>query len=226
MDGAKPPLPRTTSFNSSPLVRLLTALDIADVAPSKQTVAERWSPWLDWTDAIALSAVLNAEPAARPAAVPPAPPALAAGGRAVIDEARRVHHDLSRAITTDAVFAAGAPADDGDTAAPWRHRCLAHQRAMEAHIGPLRARVRAALARHSPRLGQLAALDAVLDEALAARERHLLSTLPVRLAQRPERLRGDQVRDVLLAELETRWQPVQGLIDALAEPADLATRQA
>lgn len=218
MDGAKPPLPRTTSFNSSQLVRLLTALDIADVAPSKQTVAERWSLWLDWTDAIALSAVLNAEPAARPATAPP-------GAQAVIDEARRVHHDLARAITTDAVFAAGAPADDGDKAAPWRHRCLAHQRAMEARIGPLRARVRAALARRSPQLGRLAALDAVLDEALVARERHLLSTVPVRLAQRLERLRGHQVRDVLLAELETRWQPVEGMLDALAEPAVLGTGQ-
>lgn len=219
MDGAKPPLHRTTSFNSSQLVRLLAALDIADVAPSKQTVAERWSPWLDWTDAIALSAVLNAEPAARPAAAPPGAPA---GSRAVIEEARRVRHDLAGAITTDAVFSAGAPADDGDKAAPWRARYLAHQRAMEARIGPLRARVRAALARRSPQLGQLAALDAVLDEALAARERHLLSTVPVRLEQRSERLQGHQVRGVLLAELETRLQPVEGMIDALAKPADPA----
>lgn len=216
MDGVKPPLPRTTSFNSARLVRLLAGLDIAEVAPSKQTLAERWSPWLDWTDAITLSAVLNGGPGR---GTPSLEPGVATGAVAVIEALERVRAELTRSITADAVFTTGASTNEGADFSPIRRRYLAHQRAMDARIAPLRASVRATLSRSSPGLARLAALDAVLEEALHERARHLLSTLPARLEKQADRLTGAQVQSVLLAELDIRLQPVEGMIDAMHETA-------
>ena len=127
---------------------------------------------------------------------------------------------------------------------PYRRYYLAHQRDMTASIGTLRTSVRAALSSHSPALERLAALDAVLDQALSTRERTLLSTVSSLLAKRFEHLyathqaaRVDaqtedeparwmepggwlarfcrEMQAVLLAELDTRLQPVAGLIEAL-----------
>lgn len=197
-----PALPRT-GFNSSGLVRLLAALAVADVAGPKQNFADRLGLWLDWTDAIALSTALQAGPAApspgaKPAAAPPVPTPTPTSG--ITEEFTRVRADLAKLISTDAVFRAdqpgssvpppvpGAHAAGGLDFAPYRRSHRAHQRAMEARIGPLRSQVRAALSRRSPALGRLAALDAVLDQALAARERHLLSTVPTLLEARFRRL--------------------------------------
>ncbi|HDV6329440.1 TPA: DUF3348 family protein, partial [Burkholderia cenocepacia] len=44
------------------LVRLLARLADADVAESRQTLSDRLSQWLGWTDAITLSSALNASP--------------------------------------------------------------------------------------------------------------------------------------------------------------------
>jgi len=233
------PQPPRTSFHSSNLVRLLAALDVTAVAGSTQTFAERLSPWLDWTDAIALSAALQAGGAA-PAQAP-------ANIGALRDDLARVRADLVQSITTDdglvaappgpraSAAAPGAAADDSTADfSPCRRSYLAQQRAMDARIGALRLRVRAALSRQSAGLRQLAALDAVLDDALLARERHLLASIPSLLEQHFERqhqqhqarhgpsapaawltlFRQDMQR-VLLAELDVRLQPVDGLVDAL-----------
>jgi hypothetical protein len=113
---------------------------------------------------------------------------------------------------------------------------------MEAGIGPLRARLREALARQSPAMGRLAALDAVMDEALREREQSVLSQMPSLLQKHYERLaaghrastvppgeapeappgpgpwlaefRRDMQR-LLLAELDLRLQPAVGLLEAL-----------
>ncbi|MBC7481511.1 MAG: DUF3348 domain-containing protein [Rhizobacter sp.] len=221
-----PALPRT-SFNSSSLVRALSnltrsgmaAADVVDATDSKQTLAERLSPWLAWTDAIALSAVLEGGSALMLSDTP------SDGTASVIDEWARVRAELTRAITADPVFATDH-AGSAASFAPYRHRYVTHQRAMEARIGRLRAKVRAALAGHSPKLRRLAALDAVLEHALSARERQLLSTVPKWLEKHFERLRhgqqeldGKDMQGVLLAELETRLQPVEGMIDALGNEA-------
>ena len=126
----------------------------------------------------------------------------------------------------------------------YRRACLAHQRAMAAVIAPLRGRVRQALTALSPALGRLAALDAVFDEALRDRERQLLSTVPLLLEQHFERLRrahsttrfqaqgspaaadsssparwlaeyGRDMQQVLLAELDVRLQPIEGMVEAI-----------
>ncbi len=213
------------SFNSSSLVRLLAAWTAAGAAESKRSLAEGLGLWLGWADAIALSAVLNGNPA-----LPPGKP-VAAGSAG--QEFARVRAELALAIRTDDALAAGRPGGDTDldgTAdfAPYRRCHLAHQRSMEARIAPLRAALRAALSGVSPGLGRLAALDAVMEQALAAHERSSLSSVSALLEKRFHGLRRAHqetgawlavfcrdMQAVLLAELDIRLQPVEGLMEAL-----------
>jgi len=171
-------------------------------------------------------------------------------------EFARVRTTLADSITMDGVLNPGrariklptpapnAPVESAADFSPYHRYYQAHQRDMNAAIGPLRANVRAVLASGSPALQRLAALDAVLEQALATRERNLLATLPLLLAKRfghlykaHQEVLGDRLdlddpemwmrpggwlamycRDmqaVLLAELEVRLQPVAGLIEAL-----------
>jgi hypothetical protein len=250
-----PGLPRT-SFNSSSLVRSLAKLpgnDQRGDADSKQTLAERLSAWLDWTDAISISTALNGASAVSPDSAASMAPLADQG---IADEVVRVRAELAKSITTDALLnpgqAASKPAVRAVAATteaaveflPYRRNYLGHQRAMASRIGALRLRLRAALAAQSPALGQLAALDAALDQALAARERHLLSKVPQWLQREFERLRqanerpavkpstsltqapglkpavwvaeyGRTMREVLLAEMDTKLLPVEGMMDAL-----------
>lgn len=213
-----------TPFNSPPLVRLLAGLDPS--APSaaalpRSSLGERLGQWLDWTDAIALSQALN-QPPTRPPAQAPRAAARAATALA------RVRDDLSRTILQEPVF----PADPAQAPAlaDVRRAAQARQRAMAAAIGPLRAQLRGLLAATSPALAHLAALDAALESALGERERHSLSAVVPRLErlfqQRQQAAAPDwrtafvqTLHQVLLAELDLRLQPAQGLVDALGEAA-------
>lgn len=236
-----------TSLNSARLVRVLANLAVADVAESKQSLAERLGQWLDFTDAMALFSALNGNA--------PVTQTLASDGSVQGDFAR-VRTALADSITMDGVLNPGrariklptpAPNAHAESAAdfsPYHRYYQAHQRDMNAAIGPLRTNVRAVLASGAPALQRLAALDAVLEQALATRERNLLATLPLLLAKRfghlyeaHQEALGDRLalddpemwmrpggwlamycRDmqaVLLAELEVRLQPVAGLIEAL-----------
>ncbi|AWI74005.1 hypothetical protein CEW83_01180 [Parazoarcus communis] len=245
-------LPRT-SFTRSGLVRALADLAAEDVPESRQSFAERVGQWLDFKDALPLYSVLN--PGTSGAAVQgsgTAPPEYAA----LREEFDRVRAALADSIVADGVFRPGkarielptpvpnAPVESAAEFSPYRRYYLAHQRDMQAGIAPLRTSARAALSRHSPALQHLAALDAVLDQALATRERTLLSTVSSLLAKRFEHLYAAhqaaqaeaqaeddpsrwmepggwlavfcrEMQAVLLAELDTRLQPVSGLIEAL-----------
>jgi hypothetical protein len=87
-------------------------------------------------------------------------------------------------------------------------------------------------------MARLASVDVVMEQVLAARERSLLATVPALLEKHFKRLRqagqpapdepdsGIQpgawldvfrkdIRLVLLAELDFRFQPVEGLLEAL-----------
>jgi len=224
--GTAPVQPRT-AFHSPPLVRLLAGLDTAGapVATRPQSsVGERLGAWLDWTDAIALSQALNQTPAWSP---PAAPAARRAGTRAQGATAlARVRDDLSRAILQDPVI----QADDSRPAADLadiRRAAQARQRAMAAAIGPLRAQLRGLLATTSPAGAHLAALDATLEAALAEQERHQLAAVVQRLERHVQQAQAaaanawrtralHTVRQVLLAELDLRLQPAQGLLDAMS----------
>lgn len=246
----KNPLPRAR-FNSSRLIRLLTELADGDAAEPKQaksSFAERLGQWLGFADAIALSAALNS-PAAKTAGAGAASSTEAADA-SISAQFARVRGSLVAAIRGEGTGKARirlpeAPADFSAAIAfaPYRRYCLAHQRDMAAEIGQLRIELRAALTRHSPALAQLAALDAVFDRALGERERELLAKVPALLETRFTQRQaaaasgrqatpaswlaafcGD-LQTVLLAELELRLQPVQGLLETLNEAQNKACRE-
>lgn len=208
-------------MNSSELVRLLAAWTDTGAAGPPPSFADRLGDWLGWTHAIALSAMAPPDAArARPGA----------GAAAALAALRRARQQLVADLAAEAV----PPAEAGDGFAPLRQHYQQRQRAMEAGVGALRAQARTALAAAGSRQRELAALDAVFDEALLGRERSLLATVPALLQRRFERLRQADGADealarlrrdleaVLRAELEVRLQPVDGLIQALDECADAA----
>lgn len=189
------PSSQRSHLTSSPLVRFLSDLDLASAGEAKQSFAERLAQWLGVSDAITLFAALNAKAAAGQAA-----PGMLASG--LVEEVARVRGGLVAAIQGEVAGKvrlkwpappAGATLDHLADFLPYQRYYGAHQREMEAALGPLRGTARAALAAHSPQLRQLATLDAVLDKALAERERSLLATVPARLERRYERLRRTQL---------------------------------
>jgi hypothetical protein len=138
----------------------------------------------------------------------------------------------------------GVPIDLAAAYETYRRYYLAQQRDIELKVRPLRTQAREVLARTSPTLKKLAALDAALDEILSDRESKLLTTVVALLEKRFTRLfkahqqslvaaqladnpdswmrpggwLADFCKDMqtaLLAELDARLQPTLGLIEAL-----------
>ena len=212
-----------TGFDGAALVRLLSRLTGAGVREPRQVTADGLSQWFGWTDAISLSAALNGNPAA-PASNARGTPA--ASPTAEETECRRVRAALTTAISEDSIFVAAPTGDAVPDFAPFRQRYLARQQAMDAGIAPLRGRLRARLAAQSPDMARLAAVDVVMEQVLGAQERSLLAGVPALLDKHFRQLRQAapdawldvfrrDARDVLLAELDLRFQPVEGLLEAL-----------
>lgn len=246
-------VPQRSALGGPTLIRLLARLAHADVPPSGQSLSDRLSQWLAWTDAIALSSALSMSP-----------PAAAAGARPAGDDPHgqgaRVRASLAKAIARTGAFAAGrdgaarvaargAPHDAPADFTLFRHDYLSMQQAMEIDIGELRGRLRQTMAAQTPALARLAALDATMERALVARERSLFASVPKLLGAYFERLREAEAKahasaeadahaevarktaapaphawldafrqdmqSVLLAELDIRFQPVEGLLAAL-----------
>jgi len=125
----------------------------------------------------------------------------------------------------------------------YRERHLSLQRGMLTATGRLRGRLRDRLAAQSSEMARLAEIDAVMEQTLSPREQRLLAAVPALLGEHFSRLREaagaaaadsppvpdpaaqsaghwldtfrQDMRNVLLAELEVRFQPVQGLLAAL-----------
>jgi hypothetical protein len=239
-----------TSFHSSKLIRTLADLAVLETAGPTSAFAEKLGSWIDFTDAIALTGVLNTS-------TPVTALALSEAGSDLDREFAKVRLGLENMIRKSAAPGAGraraeltlptleAPLDDAKAYAPFRRYHQAHQRDMENQVRNLRAKVRDGVAAASPRLRQLAALDAAFDSILCEREAKLLSSLPSLFEKRFNQLRiahlqavldGAQVDDtpvqwmlpgawlarfcaelqtVLLAELDLRLQPAVGLLEAL-----------
>jgi hypothetical protein len=240
---------KRTAISGPALVRLLAQFADLDVHESAQSLSDRLSQWLGWTDAIALSTALSGDP-----------PAISAGARSTAGDeeaaSARTRTRLVHAVTRDESSEKGArgrhraavqtPPDDMQIDyAIFRQHYLSLQQAMESDIGELRSRLRAAVASRSADMTRLAVVDAVMEQTLAARERSLLAQVPVMLGRHFERLKrahakrveaaqasGDadaaapapgawlaafrkDMQSVLLAELEVRYQPVEGLLAAL-----------
>ena len=205
------------------LVRLLADLGATGgPAPTGPSFAARLGSWLNWTDAIALSAVLATPVPSATSAATASAPAAAAQALATL------RADITRSISTDPIFhpspAAPAPTD----LMPYRLRHTAHQRSMGSRIDTVRAQLRQTMAAGSPALAHLAAIDAVLDDGLAQRERTQLAVVPSLLARRQAQLQqqrpddwqdsfGRELQAVLFAELDLRLQPTLGLLAAMAQ---------
>ncbi len=202
----------------SELTRLLARLADAPPAETRPAFAERLGHWLSWTGAISLSAVLNAG----------APAPFASRASAPLEgppDVQRVRAALAAAIAAGPSDPVLSPSDFS----PFLRHCTAQQQAMQKAVAHLRQGLRDALERQSPQGARLAALDAVLDERLAAQERLLLGLVPLRLQAHFERLQrsaGDQpaamlrtftndLHHVLRAELDHRLLPAQGLAHTL-----------
>ncbi|MCO5399420.1 DUF3348 domain-containing protein [Ralstonia soli] len=232
--------PPRTALSGPVLIRLLARLADVDVRESRQLLSDRLSQWLNWTDAITLSSALSTHP-----------PAFVSSGRPVVADAEamcaRQRTALTKAIASTCAPETrpggkarqpiqSAPAPLTVDYADYRQRYVLMQQTMELEIGTLRDRLRRLLAAATPDLARLAVLDASMEQALAPRERALLSTIPAWLGKHFERLRATEppaeslspaksrawleafrkdMQSVLLAELDVRFQPVDGLLAAL-----------
>lgn len=126
----------------------------------------------------------------------------------------------------------------------YRQRYATSQQTMDTAIGALRTRLRAQLATQSPEAARLASVDAVMERVMGARERTLLASVPNLLEGHFTRLRDTEqaafaaprvpgapppapagtwldtfhrdMQSILLAELDIRLEPLEGLIAALA----------
>jgi hypothetical protein len=207
-----------SSLVTSPLARLYGGWAPVEAEAAGMDFAERLGLWLNAFDAIRLQ---QGQQAIRAAA---APTRAARTTSSLAEDLHKARSVLARAIEKDPL--AGAEPDAGY--APWRERHLELQRQMELLLAPLREHAREVLGRASLRLRQLAALDTVLQDVLAARSQALLPTLPALLERRYAQLRQaneldrfpDDWRAALLAELELRLGPVAGLVEALTNESE------
>lgn len=242
-----------TTFCSSNLVRLLGEWVPAAPDASGMDFAERLSLQLNPLDAIALQAV-NQQVRARRTAGRATPATLA---RTLRDDVERVRGTLAHAIAQEvepffdvplsgrSKTRAALPSPAEAAWSGYQHRHATLQRQMDQMVAAVRDHVRQALSTASPRLQQLAALDATLEKVLAAREQAALPRIPRLLQRRFEQLRKDHERAaaqddagddpahwsrpggwlhafahdwrrVLLAERDLRLDPVAGLVEAVA----------
>ncbi len=222
---------------------MLGRWDPAAAEPVRQDVAEHVSRWVSVRDAITLDAAhrtIQALPTQWVAA------GSASGvNTRLAAELQRVRQTLVQAIMAPPVApaplrrgrfplplaeTAATPVSepDGEAAfAPYRKHCLDLQRQMELRIDALRAHARAQLALVSPQLAQLAAMDTVMEQMLGERAQKTLAALSGLLERRCTQLRKDgagipqawsgALQELLLAELETRLEPVMGLIEAAGQ---------
>ena len=180
-------LPRT-NFHSSHLIRCLAELGLSQDADPASDFADELGQWLHFTDAIALSSVLDSGLAKAPAQSRVLRAATGVRLTAQFEQSRAF---MANSINKSCALTGGnthnklpLPVDLEVSYAPYRKFYEAHQRDMELSVEPLRVNLRDALAKASPRLRKLAELDAVMEKFLREREARLLARVPLLLQQR------------------------------------------
>ena len=231
---------RRIPLTGSTFIRTLAALDDVSAPSAPDAFAQRLAQWFDWTHAFSLSAALGDASVRADVAMFGGEGAVAADER----ELGRVRALLARTIADAPAGASApprrvlrpvkdavAPAEMPVDFATYRQRYTKCQLAMETQIVPLRRRLRSTLADRSARAAKLAELDTVMEQVVGAQERALLATVAGRLEARFDQLRGAQsdavtpagpwleqfrqeMRGLLLAELDLRLQPCEGLLEA------------
>lgn len=219
--------------------------DVADSTQTFAERLSGWIGWTDAPVLSAALAADSPAPAA--SLVPSERQAGAEEVQQVRRElARAIESDEAFAALPARSPAHGRPAGAGASTVPAstepgfdpafaRRRHAVLQQLMEDRIRVLRERVRAALAAAAPTLSRVAALDAAFEQALSARERPLLSGAAGLVESHIERRRDARtppgheappataadnrraMRELLLAELDYRLQPIDGLMAALQQ---------
>lgn len=234
-------------FSSSTLVRLLDDASPQPIDAPRQDVAERLAQWVGIFEADtlykahqSLETLSDGKPARGPSA-------HAVGVAEQLEQVRAVMTRAITANPVSAPSETRGrqphtppePTPDTDVGyAPYRQRYLDQQRSMELMIKPLREHVRQVLSSASPQLRQLAALDAVWAQLLEGRAQKLMGAVPGQLERRFKQLHkahqhddpalwrrpggwldvfGKELQAVLLAELQTRLEPVVGLVEAISK---------
>ena len=223
-------------------IRLIARLADLDIAQPEASLSDRLGQWIDWTRAVALSRALDHVPAAGDITtdldvVHEDPIAGADADDGKDGECARARVSLAAGIAEAAMtFGETTPADAADL----RKRYVSQQRAMQTATGRLRGRLRDRLATGPAAMARLAEVDAVMELVLSPKEHALLASVPDLVGARFEHLQaaacGNEphagesaphaadtwlalfrrdMQDVLLAELDVRFQPIEGLLAAL-----------
>lgn len=207
-------------------IRLLARLAQSNLSSTGPALSDRLSEWVDWTRAVTLSKALDGR----------LPPAVEGPDFDANEDAdcQRIRAALEATIVQepDSSNAVRRPVDAEGAQVPaeytaHRERYLTVQRSMLGTTSRLRGRLRDMLTRTSPELARLAEVDALMEQTLSAREHSLLAKVPVLLGVHFERLRDAgsddawlevfrrDMQSLLLAELDLRFQPIEGLLAAL-----------
>jgi Protein of unknown function (DUF3348) len=234
---------RRTGFTGSPLVRLLSRLTDNDVGQPRQTTAERLSQWFGWTDDISLSAALNAGPASSLSSARKASSsaeeaecarvraalakAIASDGAAPRGDPADTTADFAplrqRYLARQQAMEAGiGPLRSRlRTTLAGRSQAMARLAAVDvvmeqvlaAQERSLLSGVPALLEKRFRRLRQ-AALEAQAEQSEQTDQTEHTGSAPRPTPAWQDVFHKD-LQDVLLAELDFRFQPVEGLLEAL-----------
>ncbi|RUL78943.1 DUF3348 domain-containing protein [Dyella choica] len=229
---------RRTMVRGPTFIRLLARLtEVADVPAPSQSLSCRLSDWLDWSQAVALSTALDGKPSLEDSGAP-------LPGGTEEDACARVRMALTQTIVGDQALTVLKTRGHGKTIAEerqlnpsldytvFRQHYLTMQRRMQTAVGNLRSQLRGVLAQKSADMAHLAQVDAAMEVALSPREQKLMASVPALLGKHFERLRQHRqdsrtapdawlnlfrkdMQSLLLAELDVRFQPVDGLLAAL-----------
>jgi uncharacterized protein DUF3348 len=234
------------SLGGSRLVRFLTDLSVTGTQVSHRQFTERLGQLIDFSDSITLS-----DAHARDLEVESEE--VAEFGEGISSEFIRARSTIVQAAMRSffpgsgptrikwPAQEAGIPAGPSSAAAPYLKFYSSQQADIDAKIRGLHLRSREAVARLSPRLERICAIDAALTDALAVHSRRYFSSVPRLLGRRLEFLFSDhqqrvedgedassswlqtreqfrrETQGLLLAEIEARLLPSLGLIEALNE---------
>jgi len=228
------------SPHSSRLVRLLKTLGVSGANASGRQFARRLGQLVDLQDSIAISAVHIG-----PGTVPT--DANSQPGESIKEEFLTVRASMVRSVIHNVVPREGAARERGvrvldqpeevaeESHARYLRLYVAQQREIIYWVRRLQAQVRESVAPVAPELAQLAALDEALGDALAGYSRKQFARVTVLLRKRFESLAAEanvgteqelneqicaEMREILLAEIDARLLPVQGLIEALEKHLD------
>ncbi len=200
-------------------LRLLARLSDGAMPATSPALTDRLGQWVDWSRAVALSAALDGRLPEPAEAAETLDDLLADCAQAEASLLASLNEDAEAERLLDLAEAAATA-----NFASLRQRYLVLQRAMQTATGRLRGRLRDQLVQMAPELARLAEVDAVMEQTLSPREQALLATAPAVLGARFERVHGqpgwrapfrNDMRSLLLAELELRFHPIQGLLAAL-----------